>query len=119
MNENNEENRIKELFAQLRQADERMTPSFVHDWQMAEHRAGKTPQRRNVFRFALAVAVAMVLFAFAAVVFRRTPRQTSAGIVQSNMAISEWRSPTAFLLTPVGEELFETSSQSRAPDGNL
>ncbi len=123
MNQNQEEEKIRKLFAQQREVDKRATPSFAGNWRAAGNRVGITRHRRNVFRFAAAVAVVVAVGALAvALTTRSTSRKPAVVIVPSHnigVSISEWRSPTAVLLKPVDWELFKTFSQSDAPNGNL
>src|SRR5688500_18248221 len=59
MNQEREENRIKKLFHELKQEDERCTPAFARTMEAARLRTVKTRQPRPV----LTIAVATVLLA--------------------------------------------------------
>ncbi len=111
-----EDERISTLFQQLREEDERHAPSFAHDWSLALSRWEKPRRRWAVWRLAAGAAALIVLGAGwwmfspspAPVTDppNATPWQPPLGAPQPPaILISEWRSPTEFLLRIPGEEL--------------
>ncbi|MBI3597402.1 MAG: hypothetical protein HY203_09645 [Nitrospirae bacterium] len=60
MNQNEEEKKIRELFRELRRADEQFAPPFAKDWNAALSHAGKARRPWRVFRVAAAVAMLIV-----------------------------------------------------------
>jgi len=56
-----EEDRIKEQFQQLRAEDERNTPSFTHDWNIALSRREESRRRWAVWRLAAGAAALILL----------------------------------------------------------
>ena len=141
-----EEERIRKLFQQLREDDERKAPAFTHSWNVALLRLEKPRRRWGVWRLT-AAAIAVILLGAAWWMFFRQPttRQAPIEIVRSGppppyvtpptvspspvpgknshyvirrqrpvvrpqppaSLISQWRSPTEFLLRTPGEQLFK------------
>ncbi len=151
MNQDWEEKKLKGLFHELRQEDERLAPSFARDWEAALSRIGKAHHPWRVFRVAAATVMLIVLGSSVFIFFRQparqpaptgTPaeapasvasrthqspppivplfkapgkelpravrRQLSARPRQPAVFISQWRSPTDFLLKSPGEQLLKT-----------
>lgn len=143
-----EEERIKEMFQQLREEDERNAPAFTRAWNATLSRREKPWRRWAVWRLA-AGATALILLGAGCLgwwmFFRQsTRRQAPIEIVRSEqpapvvtpppvfpspapvknppnvtrrqrpfvrpqapaILISQWRSPTEFLLRTPGEQLF-------------
>ncbi len=99
-----EEERVKTLFQQLREEDERHAPSFAHGWSEALSR-WDTPRRRwALWRLATGAAALMLLGA-GWWLFVREPTKEQAQIEM--IVISQWRSPTESLLRIPGEQLFK------------
>ncbi len=107
MSYDGEDDKIKELFHELRQADERHAPSFAIDWETARSRVGTVRWPRRVFQVAAATALLMMLVGFM-VILLRPPTRPSVPTRASDMAISQWRSPTDFLLRSPTEPLLTT-----------
>ncbi len=75
-----EEERIRKLFQQLREEDERNAPSFARDWNVALSRREKSRRRWAVWRFAAAGAALILLGAGCAgwwMFFRQSTKQQS------------------------------------------
>lgn len=103
MSEN--DRKLRELFAQLKEADRARTPSF---------RAPATraaPRRRPMVRVALAAAIVVVALVLARP--DQTPR-TTARLV--DLGATGWRSPTDFLLNTPGSELLRSVPAVGSPD---
>lgn len=81
-----EEERIRKLFQQLREEDERNAPSFTHDWNVTLSRRDKPRRRWDVWRLAVAAAALILLCAGWWMFFRQsTKRQAPVEIGKSNM----------------------------------
>jgi anti-sigma-K factor RskA len=116
MKPDQEDARLREAIASLRQANERMTPAFSTTWSSAQRQLlAKVPGRWRHLRAALA-GVALVAIAVAWQ-FRQprhvepAPHPPPAISSTEPMAISpvytlaRWRSPTDFLLASPNQEL--------------
>ncbi len=83
-----EEERIRKLFRQLREDDERNAPSFAHDWNVALSRREKPRRRWAVWRLAAGAAALILLGAGCAgwwMFFRQsTKRQAPIESVRSD-----------------------------------
>ena len=91
---------LRRAFEGLRRSDEASAPSFSATLSGARNRA---PRRRT---FLLATAAALVvLVAIAAALLRRSPASPRFA---ETVAISDWRSPTDFLLQTPGAELLDS-----------
>src|SRR5437867_3640560 len=105
-----EETQLKQLFADLRQQDERTTPSFGATWHSAMARSEAVRPSLAWFRLSTLTAV-LIGVAVAVSVFlprsRTEPRQAQP----VSLTISQWQSPTDFLLTTPGEQLLKTVPQ--------
>jgi hypothetical protein len=117
MNPDQEENRIRELMAGLRQRDEAQAPDFAKVWGAAVTRA-KFERGRRYFVGVTAMAASIALLAvIMGRVFReeqptahpsRAPSALGADLPwESAVLICEWHSPTDFLLRLPGEQLLE------------
>ena len=120
MNPNWEENRIRELFVELRKHDEAQATDFGGMWGAAVAGARSARRRRYFVRVALlaaAVAVSSLVIGRGffrdrkpqAVVFHAPVPQASDLPWQTAVLICEWRSPTDFLLRSPGEYSFQPS----------
>ena len=115
MNPNWEENRIRDLFVELRNHDEAQPPGFDGVWGAAVARAKSARRRRYVVRVALIAAAVVVSGLIVGRAFFRdrrsqTVRVPSAPFIpaadlpwQTAVLICEWRSPTDFLLRSPSE----------------
>jgi hypothetical protein len=74
MNQDWEENEIRQLFRELRREDEGRAPSFAKDWDAALSQINKGHRARFLFRLPAMAAVALVLLgSFAFIIFRSLP----------------------------------------------
>jgi hypothetical protein len=98
---------LRAQFDRLRRQDELSASPFASHWAQATRIT--VPSGRPVLR-AAAIAVAVMLVTAAAfLVNRPAPRQTPAA------QISQWRSPTAFLLRPRSNQLLTTTPRFGEP----
>lgn len=121
MNTDWDEKEIKELFHELRRAEERRVPSFTSVCAAALARTGKARPRQRLLRVAAATIGLILLGVFVAIFFsppakRAAPTQTpesAASITESpsSLLLSQWRPPTDFLLKSPGELLLKTVPQ--------
>ncbi len=105
MNPEWEEKKFKALFDELKQFDERSTPSFAQFWAEAVSHRGRT--KRIGFRIAAAFAALVLVFGALVVLMRpfsHTPLPETREMVAS---ISGWHSPTDFLLQVPGNQLLK------------
>lgn len=141
-----EEERIRKLFQQLKEEDERHVPSFAHDWSAALSRQEKLRHQWSTWRVAVGAALLIVLGAGWWMYVRQSTKQSDpVEIVRSDRPvdsftplpvspspvpvknppnltrrqrtfarprptatlISQWRSPTQFLLQTPGEQLLK------------
>ncbi|MEK6302707.1 MAG: hypothetical protein AABO41_18510 [Acidobacteriota bacterium] len=148
MNQKSEEETIKRLFRETRQADSTFAPDFAATIEAARSRRREVRPRRMALRPAVVTISLVLLAAFAVVVLIRSatgpsapvasepsssvvkpsavlagvkpptvntpvrpaspirPRRTLPG--RATTLISQWRSPTDFLLNTPGNELLKT-----------
>lgn len=111
MDQNWDIEKIKELFRESKQKDERLTPSFDEMWRTAV--SGVRPTRRSPLLRLASATIGLALIAGSAVFFLNefSKRPTASASV---MLISQWRSPTDALLIPqggTGEELLKNIPQ--------
>ena len=95
MNHDKDDKKIMQLFRQLRQQDERRTPSFARMW--ATVARSQTISRRRplpVFRFAVAVVLLLVVAGSAFLVYRIS----RVDAFRTAESITQWQSPTHSLL---------------------
>ncbi len=127
MNPNQDEEQIKKLFLDLRRKDEQRAPAFEEVWSAASSRRRRR-RREYVWRAAAALAALALLGVTVALVFhQRTLRYAASALTapvsipmngsqfsslpwQSTVLISQWRSPTDFLLRSPGEQLLQPIS---------
>ena len=122
---NLEENKLRELFLELRREDEGAAPPFNEAWETASSPLRQMRWRRYVLRVTAAAAmlaalgVAVIRFISPLPAQRLAPGLISDRAVpangsvssslpwQSTVLISQWRAPTDFLLQSPGEELLK------------
>jgi hypothetical protein len=121
-----EENRIKEMFTELRRHDDARAPDFATVWGAATVQAGRE-HRRKVMRLTVATAMAVAVGIIFSVILVENRAQRTRQVFsahrgpgesrsfdlpwKTSVLICEWRSPTDFLLrTPA-----ELSSLSPVP----
>ena len=100
MNWHWEDKKIRELFKQLRQEEERVVPSFQEVLRGNEASGGL--EIFTYFRQAAAVVTVLVFSATLLLHLSRAPE------LNSTLPFSEWQSPTDFLLLSSQEELIST-----------
>jgi len=95
-----EENQLRQLFHELKQEDERHTPLFGRTWQSATSRADHPHEAAMLWRVVVATA-ALIIVATSMTLFHlhsnSAPRESSTA--QTALLITQWQSPTDFLLT--------------------
>lgn len=105
-----EENELRARFRAWRQEEERQAPPFERSWKRAQAGrpvAGRPP---GVFRWAAAAGALLVAFSLGALILFRPPGPPPAVV-----PISQWQSPTSFLLRSPGDPLLKTLPRLGAP----
>ena len=102
MNKDSERDEVAEWFHQLRQIEERTAPPFDRVLNAARARVA----RRQSHRLYYIVGAAAALFAF---LVAPVPWRQGTGVppVQTT-SISQWKSPTDFLIDTPGQKLLKT-----------
>ena len=95
-----EENRLREYFANLREADQPSTPPFPGTIASAERRR---PAAIRIVRRPWAIAAVVIALSLGTLMTLRL-RTTPAPPLTGPLAISTWTSPTAFLLDTPGRK---------------
>lgn len=119
MNHDRDAEKIRELLHELKKEDERLAPTFARHWERALSQTGKARPFRRVFPVAAAVLL-IVLGGLLVLFFRPltnppSPMRTPAPGTPTTEPpsppvplISQWRSPTDFLLKAPGDPLLKT-----------
>jgi len=126
MSSNPREDQLRELFGELKRADERETPAFESDW-VAAGSAKKHALFAELHYARLAAAVLVIVGAVALLSHERSEKRSIALTTSSEPAskmdstveptpvsLDTWQSPTAFLL----KEPDEWDQASRPSDGS-
>jgi hypothetical protein len=105
MNQNLEEEKIRQLFLELREQDERRTPSFSAVLNNAQATSGEPIYTWRGWRVAAAMA-ALLILSGAAVFFLRQSLTTEQGIVSAKAEgyyfnISDWKSKSETTVTSI------------------
>ena len=97
---------IAEWFRELRQTEERDAPPFNEVWEVARSQATRSRSRHLYYR----VGTVAALFVFLAVpaLWWQNRRQAPDVTVAQIASISQWKSPTAFLIETPGQQLLRT-----------
>lgn len=107
----NEDQKIRQAFAELKRDEERNAPNFDKVWAAASSDAANN-RRRRFFLRVIATAAGFMLFGAVAWLINSQPEHVSAPSTrnlpsglpwQSTVLISQWRSPTDFLLDTTTE----------------
>ncbi len=113
MKPNAEENRLQALFAELREQDQKLAPSFERELSAALSRKSDGTTTRIGYAGYLTAAAALVIVAVTAGILAHYPaskpsivrqlpgpdRSKDVSVVEPPaMSLSNWQSPTAFLL---------------------
>ena len=110
MNSNPEENRLQALFAELKQQDQRLAPSFERVLSAAVRRKRQPIAARIGYAGYIAAAALVIVAVTVGMLSQRPAGQPSVAVKlpdRSNaapiaeppaMPLSSWQSPTAFLL---------------------
>jgi hypothetical protein len=108
MNPHDPDNQIQQLFSEQRAADRQRAPSFQRTWQAAMTLAEK-PARQSWWLPAMAAASAVSLLVVSVWLWPHTekPRPTPTATVV--VSLSDWTSPTDFLLEPLTSSAFSGS----------
>lgn len=115
------DNEIERMFAEWRAADTADPPPFDATYAAARARSTKRAAQAPRRRVALAAAVLVVAGAGWLAFFQRAPQSPSrvAGRETPIHSLSEWRSPTAFLLRGPGDVLLTTVPTFSAESAEL
>lgn len=115
MKSESQEERISQLYHELRASDERLAPSFAKHWDAASSRVRKTTLQR-LLPAAVAGALSLVLGVSAALFFSggRTPTR-SAGLPSAVASITSWQSPTLVLLRAPLDLLGDNGAPESSP----
>lgn len=91
MNLNGAEKRIRELFREMRQEDERVAPPFVKDWEIARSQTGKLRHHYHIFRFAAAAGLLCAATLTAFILLRENPKHRiqSVAVVPEPLSVSD------------------------------
>src|SRR5262245_32325027 len=96
----NDDNEIKKIFQQMKEADLQSTPSFLKSLEMASSKIEKELKRPSFFRLAATCALLLLLGIAGFLLWHvRTTKPLS-----KYQSISQWRPPTEFLLKTPGQE---------------
>ena len=106
MSDDREREEIAGWFRQLRQTEERDVPPFDEVWEVARSQATRSRSRRLYYRVGTAAAL-FALLAVPALWWQRHPQAPDVTPVQM-ASISQWQSPTAFLIETPGQKLLKT-----------
>lgn len=112
MDPQQEEKKIRELFQQLKREDERLATPFATAWEAAVSRMQRS---RRGWRFVAMWATSVVLalgLGISILYFNRTSKGLDAmEISQSVLLMSQWQSPTEFLLNTPGRQFLASVPQ--------
>ncbi len=103
-----EDKTIRELFKQLREEEEKAVPSFQEVLRGNEASGGL-----EIFAYFRQVAAVVTVLVFSATLLLQLSR---APELNSALPLSEWQSPTDFLLVSSQEELMSTVPVLDLPD---
>lgn len=109
MNQYSDEKEIKELFRKLKHHDERLAPTFAETWSTVVSRAGKVARPHHILRIAAATVVLALVLSSAIIIFREFSQQHI--VHESALTLSQWKSPTDFLLKSPDEQLLNSVPQ--------
>lgn len=116
MKPDSDENQYRQLFRELRPDDERSAPRFAATWQAAAVRATSGRHGPTSWRLAIATAALVVVGTGVTLVCQRpgAPSVPSA-VAPSAALITQWESPTDFLLAaaPTGESTQSTTQSNQ------
>jgi anti-sigma-K factor RskA len=100
MKPDSDENQFRQFFREQRQDDERRAPRFAQTWPAAAAHAAGRRHLPTFWRLAIATAALIVLGTVVTPVFRHAnnpPIQSATA--SAALLITQWESPTDFLLT--------------------
>jgi len=106
MSKERERQEVAGWFRQLRQADEQGAPSFEDVLNTARRRAARRPAQRLYLQ--LAVVATLVLFLALPALWWQMRRQAARHSAIQAASISQWKSPTDFLIETPGRNLLKT-----------
>ena len=107
MNMDSHDERIRRLFRELREQDERDAPSFARTWSAARSRQRQDTQSPWALAFHVAMAMFIVIGVSAALVLRSNGKPDESAL-QAAAGISTWQSPTDFLLSTPGSQYIQS-----------
>jgi len=104
MSPGSDEAKLKKLFLERKACDERNAPSFARTWQAAVARSTEPPRTmRWLAPVALVAALAIIATAIGIMLHARMRESQPAQ--EASLALTQWQSPTAFLLTTTDSTL--------------
>ncbi len=115
MNQDREEDRIRQHFSVLKREDERIASSFTRTWNAARARQEAAPLFRRYARIATASLVPLALLAVL-LVSRQVSHHEEQGPQHFAQTITDWESVTDSLLDLPGERLLTTFPQLEYSD---
>lgn len=99
--------RIRHLFREAREQDEREAPSFARTWNAARSR--HVPERETPWMLAWNVATALfIVIGVAATLLMRPATRHDDSSPPVATSISSWQSPTDFLLSTPGSQFLQS-----------
>jgi hypothetical protein len=106
MSKDREQEEVAEWFRQLRQTEESEAPPFDEVWEVARFRSARSKSRRLYYSFA-AVAALFACLTVPALWWQSRRQGTGLTAVRTT-SISQWKSPTDFLIDTPGQKLLKT-----------
>jgi hypothetical protein len=100
MNPHDPDKQIQQLFSEQRAAEAQRAPSFQRTWQAAMTLAEK-PARQSWWLPAMAAASAVSLIVVSVSLWPRAEKPQPAPAPTVVVSLSDWTSPTDFLLEPL------------------
>lgn len=108
-NQDWQEEKLKELFQEQKRRDERLVRSFAKVWEEAVTQAEKQSHPQHLGRLAMGVALFILVVGAVMLFFRKSPEQPASDkSFEATVMISQWRSPTEFLLRLPNEHFLKT-----------
>lgn len=109
MHQESDEKRIKELFREMRESDERLAPPFRRVYESALLRTEEKRHTRPFIRYGFATVLLVLLIISVMMRTREAPFQSG----ESAVSLTNWKSPTVLLLVFPGSDLEESPVRSR------
>lgn len=107
MKPDSHDERIRHLFREVREQDERETPPFSRTWSAARSRQRQDVETPWALAFHVATALFIVIGVSAVLVLRPTSPRDDFNL-QVAAGLSSWQSPTDFLLSTPGSQFIQS-----------